>query len=90
MPRIAQPAKTLLRDDEIYVFQTKCNLKQPIHGGIYNWHQDFGHWQHDGIPTPQTIDAIRTLAETESWPSVAETVRLDSIWSATGSAPYLS
>jgi ectoine hydroxylase len=58
MPRIAEPARTLLRDDELYVFQTKCNLKQPIHGGIYNWHQDFGHWQHDGIPSPQMVTSL--------------------------------
>ena len=58
MPRIAEPASQLLRDDDIYVFQTKCNLKQPIHGGIYNWHQDFGHWQNDGIPTPQLATSL--------------------------------
>jgi ectoine hydroxylase len=58
LPRIVEPAKQLLRDDELYVFQTKCNLKQPIYGGIYNWHQDFGHWQHDGIPTPQMVTSL--------------------------------
>jgi ectoine hydroxylase len=60
MPRIAQAAKTLL-GDEIYVFQTKCNFKPPIRGGIYAWHQDFGHWQHDGIPGPEMVTSLLML-----------------------------
>lgn len=61
MPRVLQPARQLLDDDQLYIFQTKCNLKQPLRGGIYQWHQDFGHWRNDGIPSPRMVTSLVML-----------------------------
>ena len=61
MPRLLQPARDLLGDDELYIFQTKCNMKPAFSGGIFQWHQDFGHWQHDGIPRPEMMTNLLML-----------------------------
>ena len=49
-PRFLQPAQQVLRDDELYVFHCKANIKTAIDGTVWLWHQDYGYWQHDGIP----------------------------------------
>jgi ectoine hydroxylase len=61
MPRVAEPAMNLLGNEDVYVFQTKCNMKQSFHGGIFQWHQDYGHWQHDGIPGPNMVTSLLML-----------------------------
>lgn len=63
MPRLLEPSRQLVQDDELYCFQTKCNLKPAFHGGIYQWHQDYGHWQNDGIPTPEMVTSLLMLDE---------------------------
>ncbi len=49
-PRFLEPAQQVLRDDELYVFHCKANIKTAIDGTVWLWHQDYGYWQHDGIP----------------------------------------
>jgi len=49
VPRMLGPARQLLKDEQIYVYHTKCNLKVAIAGEIWQWHQDFGYWQTDGV-----------------------------------------
>jgi len=49
-PRFLQPAQQVLHDDELYVFHCKANIKTAIDGTVWLWHQDYGYWQHDGIP----------------------------------------
>lgn len=49
-PRFLRPAQQVLRDDELYVFHCKSNIKTAIDGTVWMWHQDYGYWQHDGVP----------------------------------------
>lgn len=49
IPRILEPVRQLVHDDDVYVYHTKCNLKEAIAGEIWQWHQDFGYWQTDGV-----------------------------------------
>jgi ectoine hydroxylase len=49
IPRVLEPVEQLLDDEQVYVYHTKCNLKQAIEGEIWQWHQDFGYWQNDGV-----------------------------------------
>ena len=49
IPRILGPIGQLLEDEQVYVYHTKCNLKAAIQGEIWQWHQDFGYWQTDGV-----------------------------------------
>ena len=64
-PRLLGTAMQLLRDEDLYIFHTKINLKPAIEGTIWAWHQDFGSWQLDGVPTPGMITYLVMLDEAE-------------------------
>lgn len=49
-PRFLRPAQQVLGDDALYVFHCKANIKTAIDGTVWLWHQDYGYWQHDGVP----------------------------------------
>ncbi|MBC5810442.1 MAG: phytanoyl-CoA dioxygenase family protein [Candidatus Eremiobacteraeota bacterium] len=51
-PRFLRPAQQVLGDDELYIYHCKANIKPAIDGTVWLWHQDYGYWQHDGVPTP--------------------------------------
>ena len=63
LPRILGPAQQLLRDDALYVYHSKCNMKEAIKGEIWQWHQDYGSWRNDGVPTPNMTTALLMLDE---------------------------
>lgn len=63
LPRILGPAQQLLRDDALYVYHSKCNLKQAIKREIWQWHQDYGAWANDGVPRPELTTALLMLDE---------------------------
>lgn len=58
--RLLQSARDLL-DDDVYLFHTKCNLKESLTGEIWQWHQDFGYWQTDGLHRPQMLTTMLML-----------------------------
>jgi ectoine hydroxylase len=58
--RLLQSAKDLLGED-VYLFHTKCNLKEAITGEIWQWHQDFGVWHHDGLERPDMVTVLLML-----------------------------
>lgn len=62
-PRLLEPAKQLLDDQELYVYHTKCNLKTAIDGSVWQWHQDFGTWHIDGVKDPNMTTALIMLDE---------------------------
>jgi ectoine hydroxylase len=62
-PRLLLPARQLLRDDSLYVYHTKCNLKTAIDGSVWQWHQDYGTWRNDGVPAPDLSTALLMLDE---------------------------
>lgn len=61
--RLLAPAQALLGDDALYVYHTKCNLKTAIDGSVWQWHQDYGTWQKDGVPEPTLTTALVMLDE---------------------------
>jgi ectoine hydroxylase len=63
LPRILGPAQQLLRDDALYVYHSKCNMKEAVKGEIWQWHQDYGSWRNDGVPTPNMTTALLMLDE---------------------------
>jgi len=63
LPRILGPAQQLLRYDALYVYHSKCNLKEAIKGEIWQWHQDYGAWASDGVPQPDMTTALLMLDE---------------------------
>jgi ectoine hydroxylase len=62
-PRFLGPAQQVLRDDELYIFHSKANIKTAIDGTVWLWHQDYGYWQHDGVPTPNMATFLVMLDE---------------------------
>ena len=62
-PRLLEPARQLLGDESLYIHHTKCNLKTAIDGSVWQWHQDYGSWKRDGIPTPNLTTALIMLDE---------------------------
>ncbi|SPD68626.1 protein of unknown function (plasmid) [Cupriavidus taiwanensis] len=47
-----------LGDEALYVYHTKCNLKTAIDGSVWQWHQDYGTWNLDGVPKPSLTTAL--------------------------------
>jgi len=62
-PRLLQPVRQVLRDDDLYVYHAKCNIKTAIDGTVWLWHQDYGYWQHDGVPTANMATFLVMLDE---------------------------
>src|SRR3546814_15800102 len=61
MPRLLEPARQIRDEDELYVYHSKCNLKPAINGAVFQWHQDYGHWKHDGVAEPDLTTALIML-----------------------------
>ncbi len=53
----------MLADDELYVYHCKSNIKTAIDGTVWLWHQDYGYWQHDGVPTSNMATFLVMLDE---------------------------
>jgi len=62
-PRFLRPAQQVLRDDALYVYHCKANIKTAIDGTVWLWHQDYGYWQHDGVPTSNMATSLVMLDE---------------------------
>ncbi len=58
MPRMLGLAQQVTRDEALYMFHSKCNLKEAIVGDIFQWHQDYGSWTIDGIPRPDVVTVM--------------------------------
>jgi ectoine hydroxylase len=63
LPRVLGPAQQVLGDDALYVYHSKCNLKEAIKGEIWQWHQDYGAWRNDGVPAPAMTTSLLMLDE---------------------------
>lgn len=59
LPRILGPIKQLLGDS--YLHQSRLNYKAAGKGDIFQWHQDFASWVHDGIPSGGHRDMLTVL-----------------------------
>lgn len=56
-PRLVAAARSLLAGD-VYVYQSKLNVKSPFDGELWDWHQDYTFWrEQDGMPAPRVLTA---------------------------------
>ena len=51
--RIVETMERLL-DGEVYHYHHKMILKEPLTGGAWEWHQDYGYWYNNGCLFPQS------------------------------------
>jgi ectoine hydroxylase len=59
--RILQPIIDLLAED-VSLFHIKCNFKEAIDGGYWQWHQDYANWKaNDNAPEPRLLTAMVML-----------------------------
>lgn len=55
-PRLVEPAMQVA-GDELYVQQTKVNVKSAFSGEVWQWHYDFAtHHGEDGVPEPLALN----------------------------------
>lgn len=61
--RLAGVARQLLADD-VYVHQSRVNLKPALHGRSFPWHSDFETWHvEDGMPAPRAVSCSIALTD---------------------------
>ena len=63
LPRIMEPVQQVLRDDAIYVYQSRCAIKNAVDGAVWQWHRDYGTWERDGVPTPTMATSMVMIDE---------------------------
>ncbi|MEV1134451.1 ectoine hydroxylase [Rhodococcus coprophilus] len=62
-PEIAGIARQLL-GSEVYVHQSRLNVKPGFRGGPFYWHSDFETWHaEDGMPRPRALSISLALTE---------------------------
>lgn len=65
--RLAGAARQILADD-VYVHQSRVNLKPALHGKAFSWHSDFETWHvEDGMPAMRAVSASVALTDNLSW-----------------------
>jgi ectoine hydroxylase len=63
LPALLGAVRQLLGDD-VYVHQSKVNIKAPFAGDQWEWHQDYIYWlQGDGIQKPNLVNVAIFLDE---------------------------
>ena len=67
LQRILEPVKEIL-NDQVYIHQTKINLKKAFKGEWWEWHQDFPYWHiEDGMPQPDVISVMIYLDDVNEY-----------------------
>jgi hypothetical protein len=62
-PRLLLPAMDIL-SSQVYVYQSKINVKSAMGGDVWQWHQDFIFWhEDDGLPSDRIINMSIFLDE---------------------------
>jgi len=49
--RVVDTMESLL-GGEVYHYHSKLTAKEPLEGGAWEWHQDYGYWYHNGNVYP--------------------------------------
>jgi ectoine hydroxylase len=59
--RILGPVTQILGED-VSLYHIKCNFKEAIDGGYWQWHQDYANWKaNDAAPEPRLLTAMVML-----------------------------
>ncbi|MEO6988181.1 MAG: ectoine hydroxylase [Aquihabitans sp.] len=62
-PRLADVARQVLADD-VYIHQSRVNLKPGFRGREFYWHSDFETWHtEDGMPLPRAVSCSVSLTD---------------------------
>jgi ectoine hydroxylase-related dioxygenase (phytanoyl-CoA dioxygenase family) len=56
-PRVVDAMEQLL-GDEVYHYHSKMSIKEPLTGGAWAWHQDYGYWYQNGCLFPDLASAF--------------------------------
>lgn len=65
--RLAGVARQLLGGD-VYIHQSRINLKPGFVGRSFPWHSDFETWHvEDGMPAPRALSCSVALTDNHSW-----------------------
>ncbi len=60
-PEIIRIAEQLL-GSQVYLYQSRLNVKRTRYGGAFNWHSDFETWHvHDGLPRMRMLTCLVCL-----------------------------
>jgi ectoine hydroxylase len=60
---VAGAARQILNSD-VYIHQSRINLKKALYGKGFFWHSDFETWHvEDGMPKPRAVSAALALTE---------------------------
>ena len=51
LPKVVDSMELLL-GDEVYHYHSKMSIKEPLTGGAWAWHQDYGYWYQNGCLFP--------------------------------------
>ncbi|MFO0427965.1 MAG: phytanoyl-CoA dioxygenase family protein [Planctomyces sp.] len=54
---LVEAMETLLQD-EVYHYHNKMILKEPLIGGAWTWHQDYGYWYNNGCLFPHMASCM--------------------------------
>ena len=66
-PKLVKVAQQLL-DDQVYVHQSRVNLKPGFHGKEFYWHSDFETWHtEDGMPRMRAVSCSILLTPNHSY-----------------------
>ena len=49
---------------EVYHYHSKLTAKEPLEGGAWEWHQDYGYWYHNGCLFPYMASLMVALDKT--------------------------
>ena len=63
--RVVDTAEALL-GGPVYHFQSKLTAKEPLVGGAWEWHQDYGYWYFNGCLFPNLLSFMIGLDRTNS------------------------
>ena len=67
LDRLVVPSRQLIGDD-VYVHQSKINVKAAMLGDWWEWHQDYPYWKNDdGMPKPDVLTAMIFMNETNEF-----------------------
>jgi len=65
--RLAGVARQIL-DDDVYVHQSRINLKPALEGKAFPWHSDFETWHvEDGMPEMRAVSCSIALTDNTEW-----------------------
>lgn len=67
MQRIFGPVRQLM-GERAYLYQSRLNYKVAGRGDVFQWHQDYGSWVEDGVPSGghrQMLSVLVMLDDTE-------------------------